>query len=394
MSGIEQVRLADCCEIISGATPSTSEKSYWGGEIAWATPKDLSSLNSKYISGTPQTLTELGYSSCSAKLMPAQSVLFSSRAPIGHVAINTIPMCTNQGFKSLVPDPKRVSPDYLYYWLKANKLYLQSLGNGATFKEVSKAIIAEVMIPLPELHEQRRIAAVLDKADALRAKRHEAIAKLDQLLQSVFLEMFGDPVTNPKGWPVSTLGELAEFENGDRSSNYPSKGDIVSEGILFLSTKNITDQRLDLRDTQFITEEKFKSLSRGKIQKGDLVITLRGTLGACCIFDGVYDFAFINAQMMIMRPRLGINSVFLHAVITSAAIQEKIQGSFTGAAVPQLTSGGIAQLGLYRPPTDLQFRFSEIALMLQAHKRELCMSLSLVDDLFQSLQQKGFSGAL
>lgn len=102
------VRLADCCEIVSGATPSTGVRRYWGGDIAWATPKDLSGLESKYLERTPQTLTQEGYESCSAKIMPPNSVLFSSRAPIGHVAINTAPMCTNQGFKSFVPDAERL----------------------------------------------------------------------------------------------------------------------------------------------------------------------------------------------------------------------------------------------------------------------------------------------
>ncbi|WP_186350626.1 restriction endonuclease subunit S [Pseudomonas lundensis] len=291
-----------------------------------------------------------------------------------------------------VKDFQGNDPKYIY-WLLRN-LHLDRFHHGTGVPTLNRNVVHRELVPVPPLSEQRRIAEILDKADALRTKRLEAITKLDELLQSVFLEMFGDPVTNPKGWSVSKLGEFAEFENGDRSSNYPSKGDIVSGGVLFLSTKNITDHRLDLRNTQFITEKKFESLSRGKIRKGDLVITLRGTLGACCIFDGVYDIAFINAQMMIMRPRLGINSVFLHSVITSSAIQEKIKSSFTGAAVPQLTSGGIAELGLYRPPTDLQIRFSEIALMIQAHRRELCRSSSLVDDLFHSLQRKGFLGAV
>jgi type I restriction enzyme S subunit len=133
--------LGSCCEIVSGATPKTGVPEYWDGDVLWATPKDLSDLEGKYIHETPRKITQTGLRNCAASLLPAGSVLLSSRAPIGHVAINTNPMATNQGFKSLVPRHDRVDAGYLYYWLRANRSFLESLGNGATFKEVSKNVI-------------------------------------------------------------------------------------------------------------------------------------------------------------------------------------------------------------------------------------------------------------
>lgn len=164
------MKLGECAEIHSGSTPRTNNPDFWDGDITWVTPKDLSKLKSKFISKTESKITQLGFDSCSTKLLPENSVLFSSRAPIGHVAINTIPMCTNQGFKSFVPKADLLDSQYLYYWLKANKEYLQDLGVGATFKEISKTVIANVEIPLPPLAEQRRIASILDQADELRQK--------------------------------------------------------------------------------------------------------------------------------------------------------------------------------------------------------------------------------
>lgn len=209
-----RVQLGDVSQIISGSTPRTNTREYWGGDMAWATPKDLSSLQSKFIAATLSNITPEGYRSCSAKLLPANSVLLSSRAPIGHVAINTVPMATNQGFKSFIPELQYLDSTYLYYWLKANNTYLQSLGRGATFKEISKSIVEKIEIPLPPLEQQKRIVRVLDKADELRSKRRRAIAKLDELLKSVFLEVFGDPVTNPKGWPVMPFGEVCNTRLG------------------------------------------------------------------------------------------------------------------------------------------------------------------------------------
>ncbi len=212
--------LGSCCEIVSGGTPSTSQTRYWDGDIEWATPKDLSELGSKYINTTTRRISREGLNSCGATLLPPRSVLFSSRAPIGHVAINTVPMATNQGFKSFVPNRGEVDEGFLYYWLRANRSFLESLGNGATFKEISKAVVSRVEIRLPSLLEQQRIACILDKADAIRRKRKEAIALTEDLLRSTFLEMFGDPVTNPKGWLASTLSDqVQDMEYGPRFYN-------------------------------------------------------------------------------------------------------------------------------------------------------------------------------
>ncbi|MCA1676104.1 MAG: restriction endonuclease subunit S [Actinobacteria bacterium] len=160
------------------------------------------------MTDTPRKITEAGLRDCGARLLPPQSVLLSSRAPIGHVAINTVPMATNQGFKSLAPDPLQVDAKYLYHWLRANRSYLKGLGNGATFKEISKEVISRVEIPLPQIVEQCGIAEILDQAEMLRAKRHEALAQLDELAQSIFLGMFGDPMTNSMRWPRTTLAEV------------------------------------------------------------------------------------------------------------------------------------------------------------------------------------------
>ena len=204
--------IGEVCEVVSGATPKTGKPEFWDGNVPWVTPKDLSELGQKYLSDTPRQITRAGLKSCSARMLPAQSVLFSSRAPIGLVAINTLPVCTNQGFKSLVPRFDLVSPDFLFWWLKTHEKHIQSKGRGATFKEVSKKIVEDLQIPLPPLAEQKRIAGILDTADALRAKSREALAQLDTLLQSTFLDMFGDPVTNPMGWEVVTVGDEIEGE--------------------------------------------------------------------------------------------------------------------------------------------------------------------------------------
>lgn len=303
-------------------------------------------------------------------------------------------MATNQGFKSFIPKSGVTDHKFLFHWLKANRSFLESLGNGATFKEVSKAVVSRVEIPLPPLPEQRRIAAILDQADALRAKRREALAQLDRLTQSIFIEMFGDPISNSKNLPLTTLGDATTFENGDRSSNYPSGDDIQDSGVLFLSTKNIRGHRLDFSTTSYITEEKFRSLSRGKARRDDLLITLRGTLGSCCIFDCQYDTAFINAQMMIVRPKVGLRSEFLHALLTSRQFQELFSRIGQGAAVPQLTAAQLGQLPIPIPEIEEQASFVSKIQSAATLKRQQEAHLSWLDSLFASLQHRAFRGEL
>lgn len=219
------VRLDEVARVVGGATPSSKIADYWGGDVLWVTPADLSKLDGRYISDTPRKITEAGLHSCAAEVLPAESVLLSSRAPIGQVAINSKPMATNQGFKSLVPDRQRLDPIFLYWWLRSNRQKIERLGNGATFKEVSKAVVSRVEIPLPPLDEQRRISAILDEADALRALRKTAIKSAEQILTSYFIVRFGNPLA-PEYTKSKTvrLGDCTRIRTGKLDANAAVSG--------------------------------------------------------------------------------------------------------------------------------------------------------------------------
>ncbi|QNH52057.1 restriction endonuclease subunit S [Acinetobacter venetianus] len=289
-----------------------------------------------------------------------------------------------------------VDKHYLRYALNSLivKIIDQAHG-GVGLKHITKAKLEEVQIPLPPLAEQRQIASILDQADELRQKRQQAIEKLDQLLQSTFIEMFGDPVSNPKQFICKTLEQISCFENGDRSSNYPSGNDLVFAGIPFLSTKNIRCNVYDETNLNFITEEKFSSLSRGKVKNNEILITLRGTLGATCIFKSKYDTAFINAQMMIIRSNpLIMSNDFLHAILSFESMQEYFRRVGQGAAVPQLTATQLKKLEIIIPSIELQNEFLRINQEIQKLKNEFSNSFSKYDLLFKSLQNQAFSGTL
>lgn len=375
MSGWPTVRLEECTEIVSGATPSTSESAYWDGDICWATPKDLSELDSAYISDTPRKITRSGLQSCAATVLPPESVLFSSRAPIGHVAINTVPMATNQGFKSFVPKRERVHAKFLYHWLRRNRPYLESLGNGATFKEVSKAVVAQIEIALPPLPEQRRIAEILDKADALRAKRRASLAQLETLTQSIFLDMFGDPATNPKGWPVKRIDDITECldrlrrpvtESDRKPGNVPYYGANGQQGWIDTA---LFDEPLVL-----VAEDGgyFDAPERGVAYR----------------IDGP---AWVNNHAHILRAiRAHVDTEFLHRALRHFNFLPFISGTTRA----KLTQGQLNAVKLYVPPLDQQRQFGERVAGVQRIAQVTASSAKQFDELFAALQHRAFRGEL
>jgi type I restriction enzyme S subunit len=256
------------------------------------------------------------------------------------------------------PLPQRLDTNYLHHFLKTKTLTLRHGSQGLAQGVITREMLLGLEIPLPPLEEQRRIAAILDKADKLNNLARMSTNEQAALKESVFLDTFGNPSHCSSSWPVKALGEVARLENGDRSSNYPSGDDIKDEGIPFLSTKNIVNNKLDLSKASYISVDKFNSLTQGKARTGDLVITLRGTLGSCCIFSCSHETAFINAQMMLIRPGDLLSSLYLHSLLTSSSFQAKLQSLGYGAAVRQLSSGQLSELAIPVPPVSLQEQFS------------------------------------
>lgn len=217
-------KLSEIGSVVGGATPSTTVDAYYNGDIPWLTPKDLSNFHERYIERGERNITKSGLNSCSAQLLPAGSVLFSSRAPIGYVAIAKNPIATNQGFKSIIPNPEKVDSLFLYYLLKYNKDNIEAMGSGTTFKEVSGATMKNIEVYLPEdLDEQRRIAGILGSLDDKIELNRRINANLEAQAQALFRSWFVDfepyrdgPFVDselgkiPQGWKVAELGDVTK----------------------------------------------------------------------------------------------------------------------------------------------------------------------------------------
>jgi type I restriction enzyme, S subunit len=392
---LQKTRLDQCCQIISGSTPKTSVKEYWGGDIYWATPKDLSNLKSSYIDETPRTITKKGLSSCGAEVLPVNSVLFSSRAPIGHVAINRVPMATNQGFKSFIPDRERLDATFLYYWLSNNRDYLNTLGNGATFKELSKAIISRVEIPLPPIDQQKRIAAILDKAEELRRLRRQSIEQLDILGRSIFIEMFGDPMTNPNGWKSVSFEDVLSIPL--RNGLSPSHSGKVIGQLLTLSA--ITGK--EFKDTAVKTST-FKSIApfHQTVSDTDFLIC-RGNGNIHLVGKGYFpkesmpNTAFPDTIIAAkVKPEI-INKFFLQHIWNSDFIRSQIESlARTTNGTFKVNQTMLESILLLIPPLPLQQKFTQRIEVIEQLKLKHQESLAQIDALLASLQDRAFTGEL
>lgn len=217
----KEVTLGELGTIVGGATPSTKNPSFYDGNIPWLTPKDLSVNSNMYILRGERNITEAGFKSCSCKMLPKGSVLFSSRAPIGYVAIAANDMCTNQGFKSVIPNEETDS-EFLYYLLKYNKDYIASQGSGTTFAEVSGKTMKDIEVVVPkEKEDQHCIASILSSLDRKIELNNKINADLEEMAQAIFKNWFVDfePFKDgkfvdselgmiPEGWKVGTLKDL------------------------------------------------------------------------------------------------------------------------------------------------------------------------------------------
>ena len=221
----------DLGRVIGGATPSTKKpENYENGNIAWITPKDLAGFSGRYISNGERNITEQGLKSCSAQLIPKHSILFSSRAPIGYIAIAANEVCTNQGFKSIVPNDG-IDYLFLYYLLKYNKKKIESLGSGTTFKEVSGSTMKSIQVTIPEtIEEQRKISTILSLIDDKIEENEKINKNLEQQVCAIYQSWFEDfKLTNgicPEYWSYKELSTIANISSGKRP---PIKSNICNQ---------------------------------------------------------------------------------------------------------------------------------------------------------------------
>ncbi len=220
-------KLGEVATVVGGSTPKSNIEEYWGGTHYWVTPADLD--GNKYQGATPRTITDLAVQKTNLQLLPIGTVLLSSRAPIGKVAITTVPMYCNQGFKNIVCSHLLIN-EFVYWYLLGKVDYLNSLGRGATFKEISKRATEQIPIPVPPIGEQERIVAELDLLSGIIEKKKEQLKAYDQLAQSIFHNMFSKEQAIKHEWRECCIGDIYKFQYGKGNRIPEDKGDYLCYG--------------------------------------------------------------------------------------------------------------------------------------------------------------------
>lgn len=398
-AGWQSKPIGDVCDVVNGGTPKTGVPEYWNGKHLWITPAEMGKRLSPYVDDTERKISDLGLRDSSAMILPSHSVILSSRAPIGHLVINTKPMSTNQGCKGLIPG-KQLEHKFLYYYLTSVVDLLDSLGTGATFKELSGGKLKEVRVPIPPIPEQRRIVDILDKAfegvSTVKAyagkNRKNAHALFETHLQSVFTR-------HGTGWVEKKLGDVCKFENGDRGKNYPNRAEYVKSGIPWINTGHILpDGTLSQNEMNFITLEKYKSLRSGKIRSGDLVYCLRGaTLGKTALVEP-FTIGAVASSLVIIRPGDLVDNHFLYYYLTSPPGQKLIKYYRNGAAQPNLGAKSVAKYMISLPKLSEQKAVAQELATFRGQIQRLDSiyqrKIAALDALKKSLLHQAFTGQL
>ncbi|GAA7057500.1 restriction endonuclease subunit S [Helicobacter pylori] len=355
--------LKDLGKIVGGATPSTNNPKNYGNKIAWITPKDLSTLQGRYIKKGSRSISRLGFKSCSCVLLPKHAILFSSRAPIGYVAIAKKRLCTNQGFKSIIPN-KKIYFEFLYYLLKYHKDNISNIGGGTTFKEVSGATLGlfKVEIP-PTYYEQQKIArtlSILDQKIENNHKINELLHKILELLYDQYFVRFDFLDENNK--PYQTSGGKMKFSK-ELNRLIPS-----GWSVRFLNHKIVsTYQPKTISKTLLNDSYSYSVYGGGGIigrfteynhEQSEFIISCRGQCGISYL---TLPKSWITGNAMVIRPTKSYTSkTYLYHTIK----KYKLTNYITGSVQPQITRQNLSTMPILIPKRKTLNKWNNISSLL------------------------------
>ena len=372
-------KLGEICEIVSGSTPKTGIEEYWDGDAKWITPAEIDD-DSYIISDSVRKITELGVKKTGLSPLPEGTVILSSRAPIGKVAIAGCEMYCNQGFKNLICSDI-INNRYLYWFLKGNTAYLNSLGRGATFKEISKQIVSAIEINVPTLAEQKAVVSQLEKVNEIIRMRGQELQKLDELVKARFVELFGDPVASENKRKLSEIGRI--FTGNTPSMKEPSYYE--SNDIPFIKPSDLNESGVtNIEGVEAYISEKARPVAR-IIPPNAVLVTCIGTIGkigitsreSCC-----------NQQINFVVPNDGINSLYLAYCLTF--FKSTLQNIANAPVVPIINKTQFSELEVPVFDIDKQNQFAAFVKQTDKSKVAVQKALDEAQLLFDSLMQKYF----
>ena len=344
MAEWKECTISDIGTVVGGATPSTKKsENYNGGSIPWITPKDLSTFSGRYISRGERNITEIGLNSCSTQLLPAHSVLFSSRAPIGYVAIAANEVCTNQGFKSVVPNENTDSL-FLFYLLKYNKKKIEGMGSGTTFKEVSGNTMKNIVVNIPtDKGVQEKIAAILGSIDHKIEENEQINKNLEQQAQAVYYKMFSEVNTVPV-----ELSSIIDVRDGTHDSPKAQ-----ATGYYLITSKHLLPFGVDKASANHISKADFNKINeRSLVETQDILMSMIGTIGLISYIPyETVDFAIKNVALFKTSHTPELAYYFLCYLKSEKTLQH-IGKCLAGSTQKYISLGELRKMPIYSPTTN------------------------------------------
>jgi type I restriction enzyme S subunit len=389
--------LREVITFMGGGTPSKEVVQYWNGDIPWATVKDFTST---WLSATQDFITTEGLKNSSANLIPKGHVIIPTRMSLGKAAINTIDLAINQDLRALIPKVP-LDSRYLLFAILSLKEEIIKKGSGATVKGITQEELYNLKIFFPPLDDQIRIAHLLDKVEALIAQCKAQLERLDELLKSVFLEMFGPANPNYIDWPLVEIQDLAAkhkgaMRTGPFGSNllheeFTQEGDVAVLGI-----DNIAQNYFSWDKRRFITYEKYRKLESYRVFPGDVVVTIMGTIGRSAVIPENIPLAINTKHLAAITLNYKLaNPVFLsYSIHSSPYILNQFMNKNRGAIMNGLNLGIIKKIKIRRPPIEQQDYFASIWKGIDDVKACFQRDLADLETLYKALSQKAFSGEL
>lgn len=349
-------RIGDVAEVVGGGTPSTKDSENFGGGIPWLTPRDLSSWSSRYISSGERTLTDRGLKASSARLVPRNTVLVSSRAPIGYVALAALPMATNQGFRSMILKEGN-NPEFFYYVMRTLKSALEAAASGTTFKEIAGSVLAGVTVPVPPLDDQESVAKVLSALDQRRESNIRLIRVLDLLVLEEFATRFVRSLATGD-WPAAQLGDLGLVVGGGTPSTTHSEYWADSEGLVWLTPRDMTALSAPVvyDSARRITERGLAESSARLLPPGAVLYTSRATIGLSAIARTAVT---TNQGFISVIPNPDFSSEFVLMLLRRKA--EEILANANGSTFLEINKTNFRSISFALPSLGERHEFDRIA---------------------------------
>jgi type I restriction enzyme S subunit len=380
--------LGELVDLASGGTPARSRPDYYEGTIPWITGADIDAAGTVV---SRALITEEAVSKSATTVAEPGWLLLVTRTSVGKVGLADKATAFSQDITGIKPHPDQIDTRYLMHFLRASERHFQDHARGATIKGITRAVVEGLHVPLPPLDEQRRIAAILDKAEWVHGKRNQVLTHLADLRASIFSDMFGDPVVSSGG---TALAEMADIQIGPFGSLL-HKEDYVTGGVPLINPSHILNGEIRPDPDFSVPADKAATLKNYQLRAGDVVMGRRGEMGRCAVVEVEHDGYLCGTGSLIVRPRPDLaESTYLQAALSNASTKSLLERLALGSTLPNLNATIVSGLPIRRPPLTEQKKFRATLERLGMQDQLVQRAINADDDLFRSLQYRAFIGQL